>query len=251
MIQSLRPYLAEVLRRLEDTLGENLEGLYIQGSCAHNAFREGLSDLDLIAICAEPLADNMKTEVNRCLLNSALPVPASGLELVVVTAESAKSADPAPAYELMILTGPNWPDSLETSGRASELLIDFGICRQKGIALKGPAPLDVFAEPDPLLVRQALVQAMTWHRAKILDTFHDPDGQNSILNACRALLYHSEGRFASKDEGGEWFLSARPGCTLVQSALAKRAGVKAPIPEITQVDDFLRDAIERLDNMRA
>ena len=52
----------------------------------------------------------------------------------------------------------------------------------------------------------------------------------AVLNACRALLFATDGTLRSKVAGGEWYLAVHPGDEVVRAALDRQRGAEAAEP---------------------
>jgi streptomycin 3"-adenylyltransferase len=235
----LDQYLAGLVNRCREVLGANLVGVYLQGSGAQGDYHQGKSDVDVLAVVSQPVPVQEKQRLCRLLDHSALPVPAAGLDFIVATEAAVRHPEKSPRHELWFSTGATWQTSIETAGDTSEHLILFQTCRDQGRSLFGPQADQVFAQvPRPLLLN-ALVGVVEWHAARILDPFHDPAGQYSVLNACRAWHYAEEGRLVSKSEGARWGLANEPQNALLRDALAIRLGTASGPLAPEEISGFL------------
>jgi hypothetical protein len=234
----IEAYLTELTTRCQAVLGNKLIGLYVVGSGAQ-CDQTNKSDLDVIGILFEPLPEPLKDQLAQELNHSSLPVPASGLDLLLVTRDSVQNPQESPEHQFWFSTGAAWQTEIDKGGHTSEHLIVFAVCRDKGHPLYGPAPVEIFAPAPRNLLLRALISVLEWHRKKILDPFHDPLGQYSVLNACRAWRYAEEGELTSKSAGAEWVLSKEPENVLVKSALAIRQGKRTMPLDREEIDTFL------------
>lgn len=227
-------------------LGANLVGVYLQGSGAQGDYRQGKSDIDVLAIVSQPVPVQEKQQLCARLNHSALPVPATGLDFIIVTENTVRCPVETPQHELWFSTGETWETSVDTGGNTSEHLILFQTCRDHGRTLFGSQADQLFAQvPRPLLLN-ALIGVLQWHQARILDPFHDPAGQYSVLNACRAWRYAEVGRLVSKSEGGAWVIAKEPQTTLARDALAIRRGEPSRPLEQEEIRSFLNRVVEIL-----
>jgi len=74
-------YLSRLSERLRGVFVDNLVGVYLHGSAALGDFQPSgpdASDLDVLAVCARPLADGEKRAVAGALAHEVLPCPAIG-----------------------------------------------------------------------------------------------------------------------------------------------------------------------------
>lgn len=241
-----RQYLIELTRRCKDVLGQNLIGLYLQGSGAQGDYLPGKSDIDIVGVVSQPLSDQEKESLCSRLEHSRLSVPATGLDFLVFTQSVTQTPTESPAHELWFSTGETWTTCVETEGSTTEHLIVFVTCRERSSALLGPEAKDVFAPvPHPFLLT-ALNDVLKWHQGRVLDPFHDPGGQYSVLNACRAWQAGKEGRLSSKTDGALWVLSREPHNSLVRDALALRRGERSQALDAIEIQRFLERVAQAL-----
>lgn len=243
-------YLIELANRCKDVLGRDLIGLYLQGSGAQDDYRQGKSDIDIVGVVSRPLSDQEKEDLCGRLEHSSLPVPAAGLDFLVFTKSEAQNPIASPAHELWFSTGETWKTSIEKHGDTTEHLIVFAACREHSRALFGPEAKELFAPVPRHLLLNALIDVLKWHQGRILDSFHDPGGQYSVLNASRAWHYAKEGQLSSKTEGALWVLSKEPQNTLVRDALALRRGERSEPLNATEIQRFLVSVTEVLNENR-
>lgn len=229
--------LGSFARTWRNLLGENLLGAYVTGSLSFGAFRPETSDLDVIVVVFEPISASDAEDFAQTTLSQGRSAPACGMEATVVTEASARHPDGA--FQLATSSGASWPDAVDFLGDDSGLLVGQTICCQRGIALLGPPPSDVFAPASDLQIASAIEENLQWHRGKIGDPYHDPGGVNSVLNACRAWRWAEERVLDSKDGGAEWALSVHGKSDLIECALAVRRQTRAAALDATGVDELL------------
>ena len=79
-MQSVHPgvqsYLDQVVSTLTIHVGAELIGVYLHGSLAMGAFHPGRSDIDILAVCAEPLHRERRMVLGEAL--AVIPTPPSG-----------------------------------------------------------------------------------------------------------------------------------------------------------------------------
>ena len=216
-------YLHQLSLKFQETLGNNLTGLYLIGSACLGAYQEGKSDLDVVGVLFNPLTDTQKNDLAEKLDHQHFPCPAKGLDLVLLTKDAVANIANEPPYEFWFATGASWKQEGWEAGHAKEMLIFIELCRRHGVTLFGKTPNRFFAPVEKHLLAGAFLEMLRWHQTKILDAFHDPKGQNSVLNACRVLAFVHEGRLLSKSAGGEWLLSQEPDNETVKKALSIRS----------------------------
>jgi streptomycin 3"-adenylyltransferase len=70
------------------------------------------------------------------------------------------------------------------------------------------------------------------------------EGDNAVLNACRALRFAREGQWSSKPEAGAWAIGRVGDAAPVVAALAARDG--GPAPEAGAVRSFVAAVAEEI-----
>jgi hypothetical protein len=231
----LAGYPAAVAGALARVLGPMLTGVYLHGSAALGGWSAELSDVDLLGVVAASLDRRAKRVVSARLNHPSLVCPAeAGLEMSLVTAAVAADPPRRPPFELHVTTGPSPQTHLGGPGAADpDLLLHFAVCRRAGLAVAGPAPVEVFAEPPRAWLLERAAAELRWA------TRHGSFAYR-VLTACRAWRYLEDDVLGSKVDGGRWARSrladpaARqatdPGApALVEAAVAAQLG-QAPMP---------------------
>jgi hypothetical protein len=195
---NLTNYLAEVTRRLEDALGERLEGAWVVGSGALGDFDAARSDIDVQAVSSErPTRAELEALV-AALSHPALECPVRGLEFVLYA--RGDLLDPrGPAFSLNLNTGPGMAQHAGYDPDAEPrfwFILDVAIARQDARPLAGAAPRELLPELPRALIVSALRDALAWWQA------NDPAG--AAVSACRAWAWLQEGRWLSKREATAW-----------------------------------------------
>lgn len=242
MNEEVEAYLVQLAEKVESILKANLVGVYLMGSGAQGDFRVK-SDLDVLVVVSGEITAQQKGRLVHDLDHSQLHVPAAGLDLMIVRLETVTHPQLRPPYEFWFSTGSTWKTEVDLKGSTSEALIFLGICAQSARTIAGKDHKEVFRPVPFQLLLSALIDVLEWHRAKILDPFHDPNGQYSILNASRAWLYVLEEKLVSKKEGGQWVLSREPDNLLIRNALAIRDGASVEAPLVSEVEKYLDQVI--------
>jgi len=231
----LEAYLAELARRLAAVLADDLLAVYGAGSYALGAYEPGRSDVDVTAVAAGPLAAEAKREIVAAVRHEALPCPARGLELVVYPLATARGGGGEPGFELNLNTGAGMPFRAdEAPGRIEGFwfAIDRAIVRERGIALLGPPPDELFSPVPRPTLHALLAESVRWHRDSGV-----PLGTDAVLNTARALRFAADGTWSAKRAAGEW-AGEEP---VVRAALAGAALDRAA------VERYLGAAAARLD----
>ena len=219
-----RQYVGRIAEIVHSVLGSDALGVYLVGSMAFDDFAPVQSDIDVLAISSRSVSKDGKRSLARRLDHEQLPCPAVGLDLAIFRSEVVSKPPRVPSYELAISTGPTWDLEVSVGGAEPELLIDFAVCRHRGLTITGPPPKELFGDvPRPALI-DAMKVAIRWSRDHVHHAFHDPLGHFAVLNTSRAWRYLEEDVLCSKSEGGEWALERLPSLTIVGEALAIRRG---------------------------
>ena len=241
-------YLEEVRSVLTRVTDGSLCGLYATGSIGFGDFRRERSDIDLVGVLRQVLSDRAKVDLEDALAHDSLPCPAHGLDISLVTSDIAESPPRRPPFEFAMSTGHTW--RLETSDGIAdgEMALNFAICRQSGVTLYGASPEQEFGVVPRDWLLEELAENLHWHQKHIFNPYHDPLGQFSTLNACRAWHFVDRNLFCSKTDGGRWVLSRHPDYSLVATALANRTTDVQETPDRGEVEMFLRHVCEILEN---
>jgi hypothetical protein len=142
-----------------------------------------------------------------------------GLDIVLMTKDSVFDPKPESDYDFWYATGATWPTESWSTGKSSEMIVFLELCRQNGLKIFGIDSTKLIGKIDEKLILQAFKEILEWHKGKILDNYHDLEGQNSVLNACRIYYYLETKKFYSKTEGGYLFLQSNPDFIAVQKAI--------------------------------
>jgi hypothetical protein len=214
-VAELSRYLGRLVDRIAVVLGADLIGVYLHGSAAMDAFVPSRSDVDILVVVKSPLSQASKASLGEALSKPALPDPGVGLELSVLTAESAVTPSDAPRFELHVNTVGGRVVDGATHGGDPDLVAHFAMVRARGQALIGPPPDRVFANPERGMILSSFVNDLEW-------ALENKAGAYGVLNSCRVLRFAREGGLYSKLEGGEWALESGIGDAHVISAALRR-----------------------------
>lgn len=242
-MEAVEDYRTRLVQRIYHVLGDGLLGLYQVGSACLGDYIPGKSDLDIVGVVRHALSIEQRNELAQGLDHASFPCPAKGLDLVLFMAESARLSVSEPSYEFWFATGASWHPENWESGQGTEMVIFLELCRRHGISLFGPSPERLIAPVALEYLLAAFQDMLEWHQTKVLDIFHDPRGQYSVLNACRVLAYVAEGQFLSKTAGGKWLLTQEPANRMVRTALTIRQGQANEAIDPAEIAVFLRQTI--------
>jgi hypothetical protein len=200
-----RAYLRELTARLRTLLGGELVGVYAGGSYALAGYEAGRSDLDVAAVVRSALRNGVADRIVAALRHEALPCPARKLELVVYREDAVSSPSVEPSFELNLNTGAHEPFRAETDPQPGDghwFAIDRTILAGRGIALHGPAAGEVFAAASRADLLPLLADGLRWYRRE------EPDSEDGLLNAGRALCFAREGVWTTKQAMRSWAKAA-------------------------------------------
>lgn len=234
--QDVEEYLSSVVETARGVLGADFAGAYAAGSLALDAFHPGRSDIDIALVCRDRLSDATKQELVAGLRHSALPCPARGLELVVYTADTARSGTAEPGFEVELNDGPamRFRQTLRPADRpASDGTFWYGLDRSilhhSGRVLAGPPAADAFADLSADDLRSLLVDSLHWWMARSDPANDQPaaGAVDAVLGACRALVIQREGVWLSKVDAARHLLASgyQPAEVIEQAVAARFGGV--------------------------
>lgn len=188
--------------------GNKLVGIYLHGSLAMGCFNPNKSDIDIIVVIDDFLTDCQKLDFMRGIIDLNSYAPPKGLEISVVKKEYCNPFVYPTPYELHF--SPAHLEKYNASpknyikkmkGTDKDLAAHFTVINNYGKVLYGEEIGKVFAEVP---------------KADYIDSIYF-DIENAVsdimdnpvyvtLNLCRVLCFLTEGRCASKAEGGRWAL---------------------------------------------
>ena len=205
-------------------LGENLVGIYLHGSGAMGCFNPAKSDLDLLIVVEETLADDVKRAYMDMVIRLNEEAPAKGLELSVLRRVDCQNFVHPLAFELHFsIAHLDWyrrdpAHYIENmKGVDADLAAHITILHRKGVTLWGAPIREVFA-PVP---REAYLDSI---RRDIADAETEilKNPVYMTLNLCRVMAFTRENLVLSKLEGGKWGLGNLPWAYhgVIEAALA-------------------------------
>ena len=172
----------------------------------------------MAAVAGSSPARETKHRLVEALRHERFPCPARGLEFVLYCLDAVRTASPQAAFELNLNTGERMPFRVDYEPRADEehwFPIDRSILRERGVALSGPPPSEVFAPLPRGVLLQLVLDSIRWHAGGAARA------DDTVLNASRAWRFSREGVWSSKPDAGAWALT-RGAPAVVAEALAAR-----------------------------
>jgi streptomycin 3"-adenylyltransferase len=227
--RSSSAYTGSVVSALAEEMSDQLIGVYLYGSGLLGDFIPGRSDVDLLAVCTERLAEERARSIAEAVL--AVPRPTQvELDINMVALEAVAPPSEESRHELRILTHYGIAEPRGDEEERSLIMIAFfAHSRSYGLSLYGPPARKVIQPiPHKLLCRQML------HTATV-DGLH----YYRVLNACRSWRYLEEGLLCSKGEAARWALERGAPEELIKTCLTWREFGEGPDPEPGAVDSFV------------
>jgi hypothetical protein len=237
-------YIRGVVERLRGLLSDDLIGIYLVGSGSMGGFDPRTSDVDIAAVVTGPLTVDQKQRIVRRLAHPAFPCPVRKLELVVYGAEAVTGASPSLRWELNLNTGPEIgvAASLDPSAEPGHwFVLDVAMARTHARPLLGPPPDVVFGEIPQERVLRALLGSARWHRG------NDPQGVQSVLNACRAWRWVEDAAWSPKLEAARWARVRTDDPAIIDAAVAARETNGARVLDPRTVERFVANVERRIE----
>jgi hypothetical protein len=225
--------LAELLDGARAILGDDLVGLYLDGSLALGDFDPATSDIDFIAAVARPLS--LETELlgrssvsklaamHRRIRDSGRPF-ATELEGSYIHLSALRRHDPADAIFPNLERGPD--EALKFKEHHSDWVIHRYTVREHGIALFGPPPATLInpVSPDDVRAATAGVLRSWWatpEAAVAIARAHPGYLAYVVQTMCRALYALEYGAVVSKPAACRWALATGDACwhSLIEASL--------------------------------
>lgn len=204
-----------------NALGKQIVAVILHGSLTLGDFIPGHSDVDLLVIVEQALADEEIDALWKAIESVHADAP-SRVDLRVVTREVAFSPTPAPSMEVSLAFGPDRPLTFEKHVAGEpDLVIEFSMVRAHGRSLVGADPSALIGSvPDEWVVAVGDQQLAAWQRLTD-DATH---AALMVLTACRIWRFSADGCHSSKSEAGRWALARDSSLTAVAEALRQRGG---------------------------
>jgi hypothetical protein len=159
-VEAPRKYLDNLTSALAAALGESLRGVYITGSAAIGAYREAVSDLDVLVAVEGAQRAQLEDVVASCA-HEVLPCPATKLELVVYEVGELAAPHVPPRWSLNFDTGESvrqvdWDPANQPS---HWFVLDLAFAHRHAKPLFGSAEI---GEPDRAAVARAFDAMLDW-----------------------------------------------------------------------------------------
>lgn len=224
---AIQPLLDEYIRLTAKDLPGFITAFYLHGSVALDAFQDGLSDIDFVAVISRPCSASdleQLAAIHRALETQYPRWPLSGSYLQA--SDLGQLTDTMPKH-------PHYHDGvLHPSGHHDINAVTWWVLKNRGIALLGPEPTALAYEVDwPKLTADMLKNINTYwasfttNPARIAWLWSDYGIQWTVLGVLRQFYTFKENAITSKTGAGEYALTHWPARwhRLFQEALNIRA----------------------------
>jgi Domain of unknown function (DUF4111) len=237
-------YVGRLAADLADVSGGLLLAGYVHGSAALGGWLPGRSDVDALFIGADELASPALDRMARTLLASAADCPGRELESSIVTAAQAASPDEPWPYLAHVVARRGASCRVYRPGSRSpgdaDLAMHYAVCRAAGVSAYGPPPRELIGTVARRVILGYLAGDLGWGAEHGSEAY-------AVLNACRALIYLTDGQIVSKLAGGAAALERKTGpADVLRRALDQQRGSSPDRPPGPDALDFVLAAAAAL-----
>jgi len=228
--------LKVLLHGLQQTLGEQLVGVYLRGSLAMGDFNPDTSDVDFLAVTAQPITEEQFFLLKdfHARLADRPNAYAKELEGAYIDLHSVKRYRPGEKFPT-IARG----EELRWAEHGANWVLERWTVREHGIPLLGPDPRTLIDPVSTEDIRRAVSARLPdWSEwASDLDhpAWHLPLSHKAYVveTMCRALYTLETGGLCSKRQAVDWACETVPDPwrRLAQRSRAWRTNPSAPAPE--------------------
>ena len=157
---TVKQYLSTLTSELQKAFRGSLSGVFLSGSASVGAFREGASDLDVLAAVEGPDRASLERVVAACA-HEALPCPATKLELVVYDVSELAGPHVPPRWSLNFDTGASTHHvGFDPASEPSHwFVLDLAFAHRHAQPLFGSATI---GDPGEDAVARALDEMLEW-----------------------------------------------------------------------------------------
>ena len=246
----VHPWPAAVAQRIAANLAPVADGrlvaVYLHGSAVLGGWVPRRSDVDVLVVAADDTDDRTADAMMHAIVRASrerLPdesVPR--VEGSIVTTEAAR--EPRPPWPFLCHVATDTGGAANVAGPEvhgdRDLLMHYVACRTAGHSVFGPPP-------DHLIGPIARADILAYHADELSWGLANAPERYAVLNACRAMLYLTDGAFVSKIAGGEAALQRRVGPTdVITRALAQQRGTQPDQPPAADAIAFVEAAAAML-----
>ena len=213
--------LADMLARLQQTLGDKLVGLYLHGSLVTGDFDANLSDVDLLAALSSGLTEAELEALRQMHGDFVAQYPQwhDRIEVAYLSLEALQTFKTQSSQIGIISPG----EPLHFVDAGIEWLMNWYMVQEHGVTLLGAGPETII---DPIS-RDEFIEAIRQHvsgwNEYVQHGKHRGFQAYSILTMCRGLYTLNHGEQVSKIKAAEWAKQAIPEWAgLIQKAIEWR-----------------------------
>ena len=234
-------FASELVDRVATASDRALIGGYLHGSSALGGWTATRSDVDILIVLKDDTAQPVLASVEAALLAQSSACPGTGLESSVVSVQQA--ANPSDPWRFLIhVQASHGAEPRLVSGDSIEgdrdLLMHYAVCRSAGIAVFGPAPIEVFGVVSRATILSYLSDELRWGCTHGTEAY-------AVLNACRAQVFASDGALVSKTEGGRIALARGLGPSeVIVRALSEQRG-ESPAGSMTSTSATFVESVAK------
>src|SRR5947209_1674427 len=188
--------VATVTRR---ALREQLVAAYLHGSAVLGGYTPSRSDVDVMLIVDGALPPSILQALAFSLGRDRLRSPGCGIELDVLTADTAAHPIRPTPFQLVMASGVEGLQVLlgDDHGPYDDGVLHLAVTRAAGRPLFGPEPREVIGPvPRPLIVAQ-LDDELDWAAAHASAAYQ-------ALGAARSWMYAERNQLGSKIDAARW-----------------------------------------------
>lgn len=245
-----------VQTEFERILGQNLLGIYLDGSLALGGFQPARSNINVLAVVAEKIDSSLKRKLVELLLRiSNMPRP---LDVYILAVEDLSPFQLPLSFELHynepsreamlqeLRNSEGWNATAQTDAK---LTISLAVLQRAGIVLWGKPIEETLPVIPEAAFRDALIQSIGEARAHL-----PQDPISFVFNACRTVAYLQAGVILAKDAGAEWGLAHLPERfhALIQQPLTLYRGeaLKRPVGRavLNDFSEYISSEIAKYDD---
>ena len=200
------------VQHAQEIIADNLAGVYLHGSAVMGCFNPAKSDIDVLVVVHEKMADETKRRFMDMLVELNAAAPQKGIEMSIVLKSVCRPFVYPTPFELHFsIMHLNWyrtnPDDYikKMHGTDKDLAAHCTNIRRQGRCLYGVPVADMFAEVPRQNYFDSVYADIAGAEEDIIE-----NPMYIILNLTRVLAYQRDNIILSKKEGGEWGLKNLP-----------------------------------------
>ena len=244
--------LQELLADIQHILGNQLVGMYLEGSLAGGDFDED-SDIDFVVVTNDDISENVFSALQMMhqRINLLDTKWSTNLEGSYISQYAIRCFDPKHANFPNIERG--FGEPLKLVYHAESWIIHRYVLRERGITIIGPALRTLIDPVSPDALRQAMVPVLQGWAKQILNNPNEIARRGyqsyTVLSICRILYTLQFGDIVSKPKAASWAketLGEKWGALIDRTWIGRHnPGLFASAEDINQTLDLISYALER------